>query len=76
MTDFMAEETLDRFGDVTAVVVGDVMLDSWLRGHSSRMAQEAPVPVVTLEQIEEQPGGAANTAANLAALGAGCTCWG
>ncbi len=70
MTDFMAEETLDRFGDVTAVVVGDVMLDSWLRGHSSRMAQEAPVPVVTLEQIEEQPGGAANTAANLAALGA------
>ncbi|MFC0864227.1 D-glycero-beta-D-manno-heptose 1-phosphate adenylyltransferase [Sphaerimonospora cavernae] len=70
MTDFRAEETLDRFGDVTAVVVGDVMLDSWLRGHSSRMAQEAPVPVVSVEEIEEQPGGAANAAANLAALGA------
>ncbi|WP_036331446.1 D-glycero-beta-D-manno-heptose 1-phosphate adenylyltransferase [Microbispora sp. ATCC PTA-5024] len=66
----MTEETLDRFGDVTAVVVGDVMLDSWLRGRSRRMAQEAPVPVVTVEQTEEQPGGAANTAANLAALGA------
>jgi rfaE bifunctional protein kinase chain/domain/rfaE bifunctional protein nucleotidyltransferase chain/domain len=66
----MAEETLNRFGEVTAVVIGDVMLDSWLRGHSRRMAQEAPVPVVTVEQSEDQPGGAANTAANLAALGA------
>ncbi|MEU8279440.1 PfkB family carbohydrate kinase [Microbispora bryophytorum] len=59
-----------RFGEVTAVVVGDVMLDSWLRGHTKRMAQEAPVPVVAVEQIEDQPGGAANTAVNLAALGA------
>ncbi|MEV1205661.1 bifunctional heptose 7-phosphate kinase/heptose 1-phosphate adenyltransferase, partial [Microbispora rosea] len=66
----MTEETLNRFGEVTAVVVGDVMLDSWLRGHTKRMAQEAPVPVVTVEQIEDQPGGAANTAVNLAALGA------
>lgn len=66
----MTEETLNRFGEVTAVVVGDVMLDSWLRGRSKRMAQEAPVPVVTVEQIEDQPGGAANTAVNLAALGA------
>ncbi|GGO28340.1 bifunctional protein HldE [Microbispora rosea subsp. aerata] len=66
----MTEETLNRFGDVTAVVVGDVMLDSWLRGRTTRMAQEAPVPVVTVEQVEDQPGGAANTAVNLAALGA------
>ncbi|MCT9933470.1 D-glycero-beta-D-manno-heptose 1-phosphate adenylyltransferase [Planotetraspora sp. A-T 1434] len=66
----MTEETLNRFGDVTAVVVGDVMLDSWLRGHSDRMAQEAPVPVVAVEEIEDQPGGAANAAVNLAALGA------
>ncbi|WP_169984122.1 MULTISPECIES: D-glycero-beta-D-manno-heptose 1-phosphate adenylyltransferase [unclassified Microbispora] len=66
----MTEETLNRFGEVTAVVVGDVMLDSWLRGRTKRMAQEAPVPVVTVEQIEDQPGGAANTAVNLAALGA------
>ncbi|GAA4197883.1 D-glycero-beta-D-manno-heptose 1-phosphate adenylyltransferase [Microbispora amethystogenes] len=66
----MTEETLGRFGEVTAVVVGDVMLDSWLRGRTKRMAQEAPVPVVTIERIEDQPGGAANTAVNLAALGA------
>ncbi|MBX6383460.1 MAG: D-glycero-beta-D-manno-heptose 1-phosphate adenylyltransferase [Microbispora sp.] len=66
----MTEETLSRFGEVTAVVVGDVMLDSWLRGRTKRVAQEAPVPVVTIEQAEDAPGGAANTAVNLAALGA------
>ncbi|WP_067172918.1 D-glycero-beta-D-manno-heptose 1-phosphate adenylyltransferase [Microtetraspora niveoalba] len=66
----MTEDIVARFGDLTAVVVGDVMLDSWLRGSSTRMAQEAPVPVVTLEAIDDQPGGAANAAVNLAALGA------
>ncbi|WP_198168253.1 PfkB family carbohydrate kinase [Herbidospora yilanensis] len=66
----MTEETVRRFPGLTAVVVGDVMLDSWLQGQASRMAQEAPVPVVSVEQIEHAPGGAANTAANLAALGA------
>ncbi|GAA5071879.1 rfaE bifunctional protein kinase chain/domain/rfaE bifunctional protein nucleotidyltransferase chain/domain [Thermocatellispora tengchongensis] len=55
---------------IHAVVVGDVMLDSWLRGPVKRIAQEAPVPVVSVENVDEAPGGAANTAANLAALGA------
>ncbi|MBF8187588.1 D-glycero-beta-D-manno-heptose 1-phosphate adenylyltransferase [Nonomuraea sp. K274] len=54
---------------VSAVVIGDVMLDSWLRGSAKRLAQEAPVPVMSLETIEKAPGGAANTAANLVALG-------
>ncbi|MFB9474387.1 D-glycero-beta-D-manno-heptose 1-phosphate adenylyltransferase [Nonomuraea salmonea] len=54
----------------SAVVVGDVMLDSWLRGSAKRLAQEAPVPVMSLEATEDAPGGAANTAANLVALGA------
>ncbi|WP_066363092.1 PfkB family carbohydrate kinase [Herbidospora mongoliensis] len=66
----MTEETVRRFPGLTAVVVGDVMLDSWLQGRAGRMAQEAPVPVVSVEQIDDAPGGAANTAANLAALGA------
>jgi rfaE bifunctional protein kinase chain/domain/rfaE bifunctional protein nucleotidyltransferase chain/domain len=56
---------------VSAVVVGDVMLDSWLHGSAKRLAQEAPVPVMSLESTEDAPGGAANTAANLVALGAG-----
>ncbi|MBO3749397.1 bifunctional heptose 7-phosphate kinase/heptose 1-phosphate adenyltransferase [Streptosporangiaceae bacterium NEAU-GS5] len=59
-----------EFGNIAALVVGDVMLDSWLRGPSTRMAQEAPVPVVTVEHIEDAPGGAANCAVNLAVLGA------
>ncbi|RBP65446.1 rfaE bifunctional protein kinase chain/domain [Brevibacterium sanguinis] len=51
-------------------VIGDIILDSWMQGHSTRLAREAPVPVV--EQGEETlcPGGAANTAMNLASLGA------
>ncbi|MEV1167244.1 D-glycero-beta-D-manno-heptose 1-phosphate adenylyltransferase [Nonomuraea sp. NPDC049784] len=55
---------------ISAVVVGDVMLDSWLRCSAKRLAQEAPVPVMSLEATEDAPGGAANTAANLVALGA------
>ncbi|NJP94126.1 D-glycero-beta-D-manno-heptose 1-phosphate adenylyltransferase [Nonomuraea sp. FMUSA5-5] len=55
---------------INAVVVGDVMLDSWLHGSAKRLAQEAPVPVMSLEATEDAPGGAANTAANLVALGA------
>ncbi|NUR82904.1 MAG: D-glycero-beta-D-manno-heptose 1-phosphate adenylyltransferase, partial [Nonomuraea sp.] len=55
---------------INAVVVGDVMLDSWLHGSAKRLAQEAPVPVMSLEAVEDAPGGAANTAANLVALGA------
>ncbi|TDD46256.1 D-glycero-beta-D-manno-heptose 1-phosphate adenylyltransferase [Nonomuraea terrae] len=55
---------------ISAVVIGDVMLDSWLRGPAKRLAQEAPVPVMSLEATEDAPGGAANTAANLVALGA------
>ncbi|WP_214411535.1 D-glycero-beta-D-manno-heptose 1-phosphate adenylyltransferase [Sphaerisporangium fuscum] len=55
---------------VSAVVVGDVMLDSWLHGSAKRIAAEAPVPVISLEGTDDAPGGAANTAANLVALGA------
>jgi len=59
---------MDR--DIQAVVIGDVMLDSWLRGPVRRIAQEAPVPVVSVEATDDAPGGAGNTAANLVALGA------
>lgn len=52
------------------VVVGDPMLDGWLTGTSERMAREAPAPVVELGARHSAPGGAANTATNLAALGA------
>ncbi len=50
------------------VVIGDVMLDVFERGHAARLAPDAPAPVVTDVRKESSPGGAANVAANLAAL--------
>jgi len=52
------------------VVVGDVMLDRYLIGDTERISPEAPVPVVTVHQRRLALGGAANVAANAAALGA------
>ena len=46
------------------------MLDRYWHGGTSRISPEAPVPVVKVEQIEDRPGGAANVALNIAALGA------
>ena len=51
-------------------VVGDVMLDRYLIGDTERISPEAPVPVVTVEEERVVPGGAANVAANIAAIGA------
>jgi D-beta-D-heptose 7-phosphate kinase/D-beta-D-heptose 1-phosphate adenosyltransferase len=52
------------------VVLGDVMVDSWTTGRCDRMCREAPAPVVDITGESFAPGGAGNTAANLAALGA------
>lgn len=52
------------------LIVGDVMLDRYWFGDVSRISPEAPVPVVKVEKSEERPGGAANVARNIAALGA------
>ena len=65
-----ALSTLKSIGSVTVVVVGDVMLDRYAWGTSTRQSPEAPVPVVDIEREEARPGGAANVAANLAAMGA------
>jgi D-beta-D-heptose 7-phosphate kinase/D-beta-D-heptose 1-phosphate adenosyltransferase len=52
------------------LVVGDVMLDKYIWGEVGRISPEAPVPVVRITHQNEQPGGAANVAMNLARLGA------
>ena len=52
------------------VVVGDIMLDRYLIGETERLSPEAPVPVVTVRERHAALGGAANVAANVAALGA------
>ncbi|HRD93739.1 MAG TPA: D-glycero-beta-D-manno-heptose-7-phosphate kinase, partial [Accumulibacter sp.] len=52
------------------LIVGDVMLDRYWFGDVERISPEAPVPVVKVARSEERPGGAANVARNVAALGA------
>ena len=61
--------SMPRFDQAAVLVVGDVMLDRYWHGGTSRISPEAPVPVVKVEQIEDRPGGAANVALNIAALG-------
>ncbi|MCV9878516.1 bifunctional D-glycero-beta-D-manno-heptose-7-phosphate kinase/D-glycero-beta-D-manno-heptose 1-phosphate adenylyltransferase HldE [Brenneria izbisi] len=63
--------TLPDFRNAGVLVVGDVMLDRYWYGPTSRISPEAPVPVVKVDTIEERPGGAANVAMNIASLGAG-----
>jgi rfaE bifunctional protein kinase chain/domain len=61
---------LRRFPGQKILVIGDVILDRYWWGDASRLSPEAPVPVVRKQSATVRPGGAANTAANLAALGA------
>jgi D-beta-D-heptose 7-phosphate kinase / D-beta-D-heptose 1-phosphate adenosyltransferase len=66
----MMKVTLPDFEKARVLVVGDVMLDRYWSGPTGRISPEAPVPVVKVEHNEERPGGAANVALNVAALGA------
>ncbi|AMG31005.1 bifunctional D-glycero-beta-D-manno-heptose-7-phosphate kinase/D-glycero-beta-D-manno-heptose 1-phosphate adenylyltransferase HldE [Grimontia hollisae] len=61
--------TLPDYQQANVLVVGDVMLDRYWYGPTGRISPEAPVPVVKINQTEERPGGAANVAMNIAALG-------
>lgn len=65
-----AASLLPDLSHARVLVVGDVMLDRYWFGEVSRISPEAPVPVVRVERTEERPGGAANVARNIAALGA------
>lgn len=58
------------FQSIRVLVVGDVMLDRYWSGDTSRISPEAPVPVVHIKNLDERPGGAGNVALNIAALGA------
>lgn len=57
------------FSRARVLVAGDLMLDRYWSGSTQRISPEAPVPVVHVGQVEDRPGGAANVALNLAALG-------
>ncbi len=64
------DNLFSHFGNIRAAVIGDAMVDAYLWGSVERISPEAPVPVVTLQKQENRPGGAANVASNLRALGA------
>lgn len=61
---------LPQFNGANVLVIGDVMLDRYWFGEVNRISPEAPVPVLKVQRLEERPGGAANVARNIAALGA------
>ncbi|MBE9568233.1 MAG: bifunctional D-glycero-beta-D-manno-heptose-7-phosphate kinase/D-glycero-beta-D-manno-heptose 1-phosphate adenylyltransferase HldE [Proteobacteria bacterium] len=67
---------IPSFETARVLVVGDLMLDRYWHGGTSRISPEAPVPVVHVNQNEERAGGACNVALNIATLGAKCTVMG
>jgi rfaE bifunctional protein kinase chain/domain len=64
------QEVLEGFSKLKILIIGDVMVDSYIWGHVSRISPEAPVPVVAQSNSEYRMGGAANVARNVKSLGA------
>src|SRR5258706_3175045 len=64
---------IQQFGKQHILVIGELILDVNLAGTSNRICREAPVPIVNVQAREDMPGGAANVAVNLAAMGAKAT---
>lgn len=64
------QNTFADFASKKIIIVGDVMVDTYLNGSVSRISPEAPVPVVRFSSKESRLGGAANVALNIKALGA------
>jgi D-glycero-beta-D-manno-heptose-7-phosphate kinase len=63
-------QLFEKFNSLTALIVGDVMIDAYLWGKVERISPEAPVPVVQVQRKENRLGGAANVALNVQSLGA------
>ncbi len=66
----MPLDLLNSFSTKKILVIGDLMLDHYVWGEVRRISPEAPVPVLEAKSEEYRPGGAANVALNLKALGA------
>jgi rfaE bifunctional protein kinase chain/domain len=66
-------DLLNAGAEQRVAIVGDAMLDVYLRGDVDRISPEAPVPVVRVREKELALGGAANVAQNVFAIGAQCT---
>ena len=64
------KKLFDSFNKLNVMVIGDVMVDSYLWGKVERISPEAPIPIVALRKREHRMGGAANVAMNIRAMGA------
>jgi rfaE bifunctional protein kinase chain/domain len=64
------ERLFEDFSKLKVLIIGDVMIDSYIWGKAERLSPEAPVPVVTVKSRAGRLGGAANVALNVKALGA------
>lgn len=60
----------DSFNQMNVLIIGDVMVDSYLWGSVSRISPEAPVPIVSVNKRENRLGGAANVGLNIKSMGA------
>lgn len=60
----------EKFNSLNILIIGDVMMDSYVWGNIERVSPEAPVPVVKVTKKENRLGGAANVALNIQSLGA------
>ncbi|SDL15934.1 rfaE bifunctional protein, domain I [Catalinimonas alkaloidigena] len=63
-------DVFDAFRNLKVLIIGDVMVDSYLWGKVDRISPEAPVPIISVKQREKRLGGAGNVALNVQALGA------
>ena len=63
------QELFESFSKYSVLIIGDVMVDSYMWGKVERISPEAPVPIVSVEKHENRLGGAANVALNIKSLG-------
>ena len=69
-------ELVEKFSRTNLLVVGDLMLDRFIRGEVERISPEAPVPVVRVLSESTSLGGAANVVHNVRSLGGRVTACG
>src|SRR5882672_2585247 len=64
------QQIFESFNNLSVLILGDVMLDSYIWGAVERISPEAPVPVVRVKKKDFRLGGAGNVALNIQSLGA------
>jgi len=67
------QKIANKFKDQNILVIGDLMIDHYIKGHIERISPEAPVPIANIESEEYRLGGAANVAANITSLSGNVT---